>query len=353
MRFDRSSEDTLVTLFQPLADGLLDWPAEGGVLFLRARDGAGLREAPRPGLICEQEFKPAADALAQAGLATVELDSLDPQRRFALVLLLPPRQRQEARALLAQAVARCAPGGRVVACMRNDEGARTGEDDLARLAGGVGNLSRRKCRVFWTAPLQGPADTALAAEWAAIDAPRPILGGRFTSRPGVFAWDRIDPASALLAEHLPASLSGHAADLGAGYGYLSSELLARCPRISAIDLYEAQARALAMARINLQAARLPLEFHWHDVTAGLPRQYDNIVSNPPFHAQGGEDRPDIGRSFIAVAAQSLKPGGSFWMVANRHLPYEQALADCFGEVRSVAQQGGFKVVEARSPRKWS
>jgi 16S rRNA (guanine1207-N2)-methyltransferase len=351
MRIDRSSDDTLDTLFQPIGDGLLDWPAEGGALFLRARDGLGLRQAPRPGLVCEQEFKPAADALAQAGLPTADLESLDPERRFALVLLLPPRQRQEARALLAQAVARCAPGGRVLACMRNDEGARTGEDDLARLAGGVSQLSKRKCRAFWTAPLQGPADTALAGEWAGLDAPRPILGGRFMSRPGVFAWDRIDPASALLAAHLPADLSGHAADLGAGYGYLSAELLARCPQVSALDLYEAQSRALAMARLNLPSARIPLEFSWHDVTAGLPRRYDSIVSNPPFHAQGGEDRPDIGRRFIAVAAQSLNPGGRFWMVANRHLPYERALDECFGEVRGVAQDGGFKVVEARSPRR--
>ena len=105
-----------------------------------------------------------------------------------------------------------------------------------------------------------------------------------------------------------------------------------------------------MARINLRSARLPPEFFWHDVTAGLPRRYDSIVSNPPFHAQGGEDRPDIGRRFIAVAAQSLNPGGRFWMVANRHLPYEQALDECFGEVRSLAQDSGFKVVEARKPR---
>lgn len=343
-------DDALATLFQPFADGLLDWPAEGGVLFLRARDGAVLHEQPRPGLVCEQEFKPAADVLTRAGLQTVALESLDPAQRYALVLVLPPRQRQEARALLAQAVARCATGGRVLAAARNDEGARTGEDDLARLAGPVGNLSKRKCRVFWTAPLQGPADAALWQEWTALDAPRAILDGCFTSQPGVFAWDRIDAASALLAAHLPADLRGHAADLGAGYGYLSTELLARCPQITAVDLYEAQSRALAMARINLKDARVPLAFHWHDVTAGLISRYDTIISNPPFHAQSGEERPDIGRRFIAVAAQSLLPNGCFWMVANRHLPYEHELSQCFAQVRSVAQQGAFKVIEARQPR---
>lgn len=356
-----ANDDALDTLFQPFADGVLSWPAEGGALFLRARDGVGLRQRPRPGLVCEQDYKPALDALHRGGLDTVELDPgapgadgavAPPSRRYPLVLVLPPRQRDEARALFAQAVAHTAPGGRVVACLRNDEGARSGEDDLGRIAGKVASLSKRKCRVFWSAPLDGPADPELARRWAALDAPREILGGRFRSRPGVFAWDRIDPASALLAEHLPADLAGRAADLGAGYGYLSAELLARCPRIVALDLYEAQARALALARVNLQRARtpVPLDFLWHDVTAGLERRYDVIVSNPPFHAQGREERPDIGRRFIAVAAQALNPGGRLWLVANRHLPYEVVLDERFGEVRTVAQQGGFKVVEAVKAR---
>src|SRR3546814_1102771 len=84
-----------------------------------------------------------------------------------------------------------------------------------------------------------------------------------------------DLASALLAEHLPADLHGHAADLGAGWGYLSVELLQRCPGITALDLFEAEARALELARVNLApfATRAKLGFHWHDVTAGLAQRF--------------------------------------------------------------------------------
>jgi 16S rRNA (guanine1207-N2)-methyltransferase len=35
-----------------------------------------------------------------------------------------------------------------------------------------------------------------------------------------------------------------------------------------------------------------------------------------------------------------------WLVANRHLPYEQALGAGFERVRIVTQQHGFKIVEA-------
>jgi 16S rRNA (guanine1207-N2)-methyltransferase len=78
----------------------------------------------------------------------------------------------------------------------------------------------------------------------------------------------------------------------------------------------------------------------------LEQRYDVIVTNPPFHASGRADRPDIGRAFIAAAAAALVPAGRLWLVANRHLPYEAELARHFSQVRCVLQHDGFKVVEA-------
>lgn len=335
-------------LLLPFAAGHLPWPP-GDVLFLRARTGAALMPLSRERLVCEQSFRPEFDALRRDGFEVREDGGDD---RHPLVLLLPPRQRDEARALYAQALARVAEGGVIVASLANDEGAKSGEADLARIAGPVTSLSKYKCRVFWARPAPGRGDAALAAQWRALDAPRPVVDGRFLSRPGVFAWDRIDAASALLAAHLPSTLAGHGADLGAGYGFLAAEVLQRCPGVTALDLYEAEKRALDLATDNLavHADRVALGFHWHDVTTGLPRQYDFIVSNPPFHAGGRAARPDIGRRFIAVAAQSLRPGGVLWLVANRQLPYEQALGAGFGGARIAAQSGGFKIIEARRAR---
>lgn len=339
-------DPALATLLLPFATGQLHWP-RSGALFLRARAGAALPDTARASLACEQSYKPAADALAREGW-TVRAQVSPAGERHDLVLLLPPRQRQEARALLARAIDACAPGGTVVACMANDEGARSGESDLKAVARLSGSLSKNHCRVYWSAADPAHRDIELLASWREGDAPRPILDGRFVSRPGVFAWDRVDPASALLAEHLPPTLAGQAADLGCGYGYLSAELLRRCPDITSLDLYEAEARALDLARQNLApfTPRVALDFLWHDVTAGLPRKYDVIVTNPPFHAQGALDRPDIGRAFIASAAGALQPGGRLWLVANRHLPYESVLDARFGAVRIVAQAQGYKIIEA-------
>src|SRR6187551_2978995 len=105
------SDPALDTLLLPLRGGALQWPAEGG-LFLRARDGWPLHQQALPGLVCEQGFKPDADALQRSGMA---LTAADDARRWPLVLVLPPRQRDEARALLVRAIERAAPGGRVLA----------------------------------------------------------------------------------------------------------------------------------------------------------------------------------------------------------------------------------------------
>ncbi|MCB1560045.1 MAG: class I SAM-dependent methyltransferase [Xanthomonadales bacterium] len=343
-----AQDPALETLLLPVFEGRLIWPADGA-LFLNARDGWPLHRQPLPGLVAGQQFKPAFDALQRSG---VELFDEADERRFPLVMLLPPRQRSEARALYAHALSRLMDGGVVLACQANDEGAKSAEADLAKLIGPLTVVSKNKCRVYWSQP--GSAiNSTLLEQWRGLDAVRPIADGRFLSRPGVFAWDRIDLASKLLAESLPSDLRGRAADLGAGYGYLSVALLSRCAGIMSLDCFEADARALELCRRNLEAdaKRLPISCHWHDVTSGVPGRYDVIVCNPPFHAQVGAERPDIGRRFIEVAAEALNPGGRLWLVANRHLPYELALKTGFDAVNTITQQGGFKIIEAVKSRK--
>nr|WP_211200147.1 class I SAM-dependent methyltransferase [Rhodanobacter sp. B2A1Ga4] len=337
----------MAALFVPFEAGELRMPADGRVLFLRARAGLSLRQRAQPGWLCEQGFLPFADELGRHGLRVGEAAA---DEKFPLVLLLPSRQRDEARALFARALRQLAPGGTVLAAMPNAEGAKSGEADLAKLSGAVQHLSKHKCRAFWSTPQPADVDQDLLAAWLALDEPRSIADG-YLSRPGLFAWDRIDPASALLAEHLPADLHGRVADLGAGYGYLSTQVVARCPRVEAIDLYEAEARALEPARLNLARAQrecareLAVTVYWHDVTRGLAQRYDAIVSNPPFH-QGRADLPELGRAFIVSAAEALLPDGRLLLVANRHLPYEAVLASRFHEVRTLVVQEGFKVIEA-------
>jgi len=168
----------------------------------------------------------------------------------------------------------------------------------------------------------------------------------FTTFPGVFSADGIDPGSAALAAVLPAKLGRRVADMGAGWGYLSAQVLLR-EGVEALHLIEADHTALACARRNIIDPRA--QFHWADATAPLPDLLvDTVVMNPPFHV-GRKADPSLGRAFIVAAARLLTGSGHLWMVANRHLPYETTLAECFTTVTEVAGDPRFKLLHATRP----
>jgi len=312
----------------------------------------------------EQGFRPLHAALAAEGIAVfggsegIEgrgAAGVDTDRPDAIIVL-PPRSREEGRALLARAVLEVAEGGVVLGASLNDEGAKSFEKDLAALAPLAGVITKAHGRAFWTAPrpaVLDPERQARAEAWLAADLPRRDAASGLWLRPGVFNEGRLDGGSALLIAHLPKDLRGRVADLGAGSGLLSRAVLEHCPAVTRVELFEAEARALDLARRNLDGARVPLAFHWHDVATGVcgdgARRFDAIVCNPPFHV-GARSVAALGRAFIAAAARALAKDGQLLLVANRHLPYEEELRTVFGRGEALAEQGGFKVYRAWSPK---
>src|SRR5690242_10447569 len=131
---DLRDDPPLETLFLPLLAGQLLWP-DRGALFVRARAGSPLHRRAWPGLIAQQTFQPDAAALERANVRVLTQDLDAATDSYPLVMVLPPRQRDEARALLARALRATERGGRVLACASNNEGARSCEADLERIAG--------------------------------------------------------------------------------------------------------------------------------------------------------------------------------------------------------------------------
>ena len=163
------------------------------------------------------------------------------------------------------------------------------------------------------------------------------------TQPGLFAWDRVDPGTALLIRHLGA-LKGRGADFGCGYGALGQAVLAQ-EAVTELTLIDLDRRAVEAVRRNLTDPRA--RHLWADVrTLDSLTDLDFVVANPPFHDGGAEDRA-LGQAFIDRAAKSLRTGGTLWMVANRHLPYEAGQKSAFKAVRAVVEGEGYKIIEAR------
>ena len=196
-----------------------------------------------------------------------------------------------------------------------------------------GTITKAHGRLFWFR----------AAELPEFRAEPSFVNGLRTA-PGLFSADKVDPGSQALIQALPQKLPGHVADFGAGWGYLTREVLQRgADHVSAIEVEAAGVDAI---RANFDDARL--EVHWGDATRPSG-PYDLVVTNPPFH-RGRAGAPDLGQEFIRSAAASLTRTGQLWLVANRHLPYEATLAASFGEVSVALEVPGFKVFHAGRPK---
>ena len=311
-------------------------PVPTRALFLGAEPHPSLAKWPE--VIGWQPFKPVATAWEKAGFRRI--DDLTGET-WPLVMILPGKSKDETLAWFTMARDRLEPGGRIVAAMPNTAGAGRFEKELSHAAGNIVSLQKHKCRAFH-ALLDHP-DESIFTGWRKLGEPREISG--FTVEAGIFSSDHVDPGSQLLADHLPAHLYGNVADLGAGWGFLSDAVLKRCPKIGRLDLFEADARALACAVRNLASHEREIHFHWHDVTTGLPDVYDAIVMNPPFHTGQATD-VDLGRAFLKVASASLKRGGKLLLVANRQLPYEAALEASGLAWRKVAEDRVYKILFA-------
>ncbi|MBO9670931.1 MAG: class I SAM-dependent methyltransferase [Sphingobium sp.] len=255
-----------------------------------------------------------------------------------MTMVVPPGT-VERRYALALALKALSPGASLVALGPKDKGGSRIRRELESFGCAVAEDSKshwRICRARRPDALSG-IECAIAE-----GAPRFDQALGFWTQPGIFSWDRIDEGSALLLEALT-PLAGHGADLGCGLGLLTRSVLGN-EEVTAIEAVELDARALSAAKRNVTDPRA--QFHWLDVRAGLPfAGLDFVVMNPPFHSAGADDVA-LGRAFLQQARKVLKPGGTLWMVANRHLPYEAELASLFSNVKAVTGSARFKVVRA-------
>lgn len=323
-----SASSRLSTAF---TDGLITLP-DGPICVMRPALDYDVGALPRERVNIMHSYKPDLSGWEAAGYP-ITTDFT----KAATAVVVVPRAKALAKAMIAEAAAK--------AELIIVDGTKTdGVDSLFKACrktlGDVPSLTKAHGRLFWFAASDAFAD------WAA---PPPAKGAHgFVTTAGVFSDGAVDAGSQVLVDALPPKLPAHMADLGAGWGYLAGPVLAK-DGVKSLDLIEAEKLSLDCARQNVSDPRA--RFLWEDATTYLPEKgYDGIIMNPPFHVGRNADSA-LGKAFITQAARMLASHGKLWMVANRHLPYEQTLTETFRNVDKIAQNNAFKVFHATRPKR--
>lgn len=182
-----------------LETGVLTLPGSGRIAVYGPRAGDDLSALPRDRVVVLTGFKPDHDHFAASY-------AVSPAAPYAAAIVCLPRSREAARALIARAAAKVAPGGWIAVDGQKTDGIDTALKDLRGRVDLSDSLSKAHGKLA-SFPV-GPD----LSDWLA----RPSHIDGFQTLPGVFSADGPDPGSVLLAASLPEKLGGKIADLGAG-----------------------------------------------------------------------------------------------------------------------------------------
>lgn len=336
------ARETLKTLFHPYVTGTVDLPQPGSrIAFLGAEAGFVLPEGFVGEILAVQGLRPLFLKLEAARIAVTPTL---PEGPFDGGLVLFSKHRGENENHVATLLRTVRAGGLVILAGGKEDGIQATRKKLLELGLQPEHMPKyHGVAVWFTVPEKADA---IAAR---LERPAVLVENRFHAAPGMFSHDRVDEGSELLASRLPTDFDGNAADLGAGWGYLSAMLAEKSPATNRIDLFEADFAALEAAKANLAAncPDLQARFFWQDLTREeVKERYDLVIMNPPFH-EGHAAESGLGQAMIRAAAQAARLGGRLLLVANRGLPYEPLLGELFRESGELCRNARFKVLWAR------
>ena len=282
-------------------------------------------------------------------------DALGAERVDVAVVRLPKGRIPTLR-LMWDAYHALRPGGRCYLAGANDEGVRTALRQLEQLFGGasvlgyrggnrVGMAVRPDAEAGRTGDFDMPwLDPAVFHELR-VEARGLEIDVR--SRPGVFSWDRLDAGTRALLDVMDVEGGGAILDPGCGFGIIGA-VAARLAPEARVTMTDVNVDAIESSRRTIAENGLAgrCEVVASDIAAVIPdRSIDLVLTNPPFHTGKATDLL-VAAQFVRDAARVLKPGGRLVLVANRTLPYELWLRECFGSFHTAFDGRQFKVLSA-------
>ena len=158
--------------------------------------------------------------------------------------------------------------------------------------------------------MSSPVDSsALDAKWldhqAFLELSAKIGGNSVTAytRPGVFAWDRLDEGTRLLVERMRINADDTVLDIGCGNGIIGL-MAAKMATQGKVVLVDSDAEAIRSATRSVEANELTncTVLPSDAGSAVKPSSFDVVATNPPFHV-GRRAEFDIAQQFIRDAGR--------------------------------------------------
>ena len=272
-------------------------------------------------------------------LITFGLPTTD-QLQDRTVILLWPKAKPFAQALI-QLIATTAKRCYVVAA--NDAGGKSIGSACKEFSSSTTKLDSARHCSLWSIDLT----PVTKFNWLAMGRSFKWDAADYLTLPGVFSHGSLDSGTSVLLEHLPAPAHGRLLDLGCGSGVIGLSLKKRSPSLEVV-LTDVDAFALRSAQLNSMRLALPVEILHSDGLTAIDGRFDFIITNPPFH-QGKNTDYQFAQNLFKQAKQHLVKDGQLWLIANRHLGYEEWAQEAFDHVEVMVQEKGFKLICAQEP----
>ncbi|MDB2386078.1 class I SAM-dependent methyltransferase [Shewanella sp.] len=266
---------------------------------------------------------------------------LPSQERFDSVIVYFPKAKALAPYLFNLAAQHLKPQGQLIVIGENKGGVKSLPKQLPDYFDKPLKVDNaRHCIVFTSELNRQPPAIKLQDWYSQYQLQTPQGEITICNLVGVFSEKKLDAGTKLLLENLP-KMHANVLDFGCGAGVIAAALLTAQPTLK-IDCVDINAMALASCELTMQANGLSANVFASDGMAQINRQYNGIISNPPFH-DGLTSTTSIATDFVKDSAEHLVRGGIFHIVANRHLPYSDCIATQFGDVNVCAENNHYKI----------
>ncbi|MDT0596092.1 methyltransferase [Glaciecola petra] len=324
-----------------------------------------------------------------ASFSLADIDDTGTSRLDGVVIYLP-KAKQQLVMLIENAAALVKDNGSILIIGENKAGVKSVSKLLEKFGQHVNKIDSAKHCGLYALTLEKPLPDFNVDKYSEIRSYNiHDTSIKVFSLPGVFGHKQLDPGTDLLLSELSptwllkeAALkrSSHVYDFACGTGligvYVAKVMAvyfaAKFPKNShtietpddesenignvlKISMSDVSALAIYCSQKTAQLNNIDTSFATLDIVPkdGMLKpikSYNLIVSNPPFHA-GIQNDYSITQNFIKASFSLCKPYAKMVLVANRFLPYPDALQQVYGKFQELNATPKYRVYQVEKSKK--